>query len=273
MPFLRALYCVDAEYRPLSGAAAAALDCPRAGAFTAANPGLFEATGFAHHPYSFFLAPTAPMANSDYVPLSELGRLERGLDAIFRTYGVGRRLPLYLTEYGYETNPPNPFVDVSPALQALYLNEAEYMAWRDPRVRDISQFLLYDSPPNRRFRRGTQRYWSTFQSGLLYANGAAKLALDAYQLPIFLPNPVLGASKRVLVWARLRPASPGSGRAAQLQWRASGGAFRTLTAIHSANHGGVITSEVRLPGPGAVRIAWADPRGQVIYSRETMVMP
>src|SRR5207253_2658121 len=121
------LYCVDRAYHPLTGAAPAALGCPRSGgggAFVAANPGLFEATGFAHHPYSFLLAPTARMANPDYVPLSELGRLEGALDVIFRAYGVGRRLPLYLTEYGYATNPPNPFVDVSPALQALYLNEA-----------------------------------------------------------------------------------------------------------------------------------------------------
>jgi hypothetical protein len=274
MPFLRALYCVDAAYRPLTGPAAAALACPRTGgaaAFVAANPGLFDASGFAHHPYSFFLAPNAPMANGDYVPLSELGRLERGLDAIFDAYGVGRRLPLYLTEYGYGTNPPNPFVDVSPALQALYLNEAEYMAWRDPRVRDLSQFLLYDSPPNHRYPKGSRRYWSTFQTGLLNADGSAKPALDAYGVPIFIPDPVLGASRKVLVWARLRPATPGSVQAAQIQWSPTGGAFRTLVTARTDNPSGVLTSILGVPGPGAVRISWADGAGHVLYSREATV--
>jgi hypothetical protein len=275
MPFLRTLYCVDETYHPLTGSPAAALACPVSGgvgSFVAANPGLFEVTGFAHHPYSFLLAPSAPLANSDYVPLSELGRLEHGLDAIFRAYGVGRRLPLYLTEYGYETKPPNPFADVSPATQSLYLNEAEYMAWRDPRVRGLSQFLLYDSPPNRRYPHGSRRYWSTFQTGLLYADGTAKPALGAYQLPIFIPNPLLGSSRRVLVWARLRPAEHGSSQAAQIQWRPTGGTFRTLATGRVGAQSGVLASVVQLPGPGAVRIAWADPAGQMLYSREAVVV-
>ncbi len=154
MPFLRALYCVDQAYRPLTGAAAAALGCPGASRFVAEDRGLFAATGFAHHPYSFFLAPSASMADSDFVPLSDLGRLEHGLDAIFAAYGVRHRLPLYLTEYGYATNPPNPYSGVSLSRQAAYLNQGEYLAWKDPRVRALSQFLLYDSPPNASYPRG-----------------------------------------------------------------------------------------------------------------------
>ncbi len=68
-------------------------------------PALFQATGFAHHPYSFFLPPSATMSDPNFAPLSDLGRLEQALDAIFSTYGASRQLPLYLTEYGYETNP------------------------------------------------------------------------------------------------------------------------------------------------------------------------
>ena len=184
----------------------------------AANPGLFDATAFAHHPYSFFLAPSAQMSDVNFVPLSDLSRLEHGLDAIFGAYGVGRRLPLYLTEYGYETNPPNPYRGVSPATQALYINEAEYMAWRDPRVRAMSQFLLYDALPDTRYPRGSERYWSTFQTGLRYADGTAKPSLGAYRVPIFVPNAVLGSGSSVFVWGRVRPASHGSSQRAQIQW-------------------------------------------------------
>src|ERR1700749_3093014 len=99
MPFLRALYCVDSSYRPLAGKAATRLGCPAAGGFVAEDPGLFRATGFAHHPYSFFLAPGVSMGDPNFVPLSDLGRLERGLDAIFAAYGASPRLPLQPTAH------------------------------------------------------------------------------------------------------------------------------------------------------------------------------
>jgi len=37
----------------------------------AAHPGLFDATGFAHHRYSFFLTPAATMSDVNFVPLSD----------------------------------------------------------------------------------------------------------------------------------------------------------------------------------------------------------
>ncbi len=270
MPFLRALYCIDPGYRPLTGSAATALGCPQSGgpsAFVSANPGLFDATGFAHHPYSFFLAPSAQMTDVNFVPLSDLPRLEHGLDSIFAAYGVGRHLPLYLTEYGYETNPPNPYRGISPSTQALYVNEAENMAWRDPRVRAFSQFLLYDAFPDTRYPRGSERYWSTFQTGLLYASGAAKPSLDAYRLPIFVPDPALGSGRNVSVWGQLRPAVHDGSRRAQVQWAGPGGAYRTLETVSASGQSGVIATEVGVPGPGTLRIAWSSPSGQTYYSR------
>jgi hypothetical protein len=268
LPFLRALYCVDSGYRPLRGAAAAALGCPQSGsaaAFVTANPGLFRASGFAHHPYSFFLAPDASMADPNFAPLSDLGRLERALDSIFSAYGVNRRLPLWLTEYGYETNPPNPFRGVSLRLQSLYLNEAQYMAWRQPRVKGFAQFLLYDALPDRRYKPGTQGYWSTFQTGLLTADGIAKPSFNSYRLPLFLPDPVLGPGRRVLVWAMLRAAQD-TRQLAQIQWRPEHGDYRTLTRLTVHNPAGVLVDEVALPGPGVVRIAWRSPQG-LVHSR------
>jgi hypothetical protein len=278
LPFLRALYCVSANDQPLSGTSAAALGCPtdRAAshsAFVSDNPGLFGATGFAHHPYSFFLAPSRSMSDAEFVPLADLGRLEGALDGIFATYGVHRSLPLYLTEYGYETNPPNPFRGVSPARQAAYLDEATYLAWRDPRVRALSQFLLRDAPPNRAFRRGTVRYWSTFQTGLEYLDGRAKPALAAYALPIYLPaGGRAGASPggKVVVWAMLRAASDRSLHTAQIQWRPARGAWRTLTVAGTRDEG-VLQVRVRPPASGLIRVAWREPSGREITSRTVRV--
>jgi hypothetical protein len=267
IPFIRALYCVDADYHPLHGSPAALLHCPTVGgasAFVSAHPALFEATGFAHHPYSFFLAPGAPMSDPNFAPLSELARLEHVLDGTFAAYGVSRRLPLYLTEYGYETNPPDPFRGVSLRRQSLYLNQAQFMAWKDPRVRAMAQFLLYDSPPNPAFPPGTPGYWSTFQTGLRFAGGAPKPALNAYRLPIFVPHP---SATSIEVWGMLRPAPARTIEHALIQWRPQHGGYRTLTRLAIAGAGGFLDASVNIPGPGAVRIAWTSPAGHVFHSR------
>jgi hypothetical protein len=270
MPFLRALYCVDAGYHPLKGAAAAALGCPRSGeGFVDAHPGLFEETGFAHHPYSFFLAPNVPIADPNFVPLSDLARLEHGLDSIFGAYEVARQLPLYLTEYGYETNPPNPFRGVSLDRQALYIDEGQFIASKDPRVRAFTQFLLYDALPDRHYPPGTVGYWSTFQTGLSYANGSPKPSFAAYRLPIFVPDPLSRGA--VQVWAMLRPAPNNATERAVIQWRPVHGAFRSLSTVTTTDPSGMLNVRVQLPGAGALRIAWTSAAAQPIYSREVAV--
>jgi hypothetical protein len=209
------------------------------------------------------------MRNPAFAPLANLGRLEHALDSIFITYDIHRRLPLYLTEYGYETNPPNPYRGVSPQLQALYIDEAQYLAWRDPRVVTMTQFLLYDSPPDRHYPPGSPGYWSTFQTGLLYANGQPKPALDSYRLPIFLPHPSLGPGDRVLVWAMVRAAPPHTQQRAEIQWRSRqpGSSYRTVQSVLTDSSSEVLKSGVRVPGAGVVRVRWVSPTGAVQYSR------
>ena len=212
------------------------------------------------------------MADPGFAPLANLGRLERELDAIFSTYGVSHQLPLYLTEYGYETYPPNPWRGVSLRLQSLYLNEAQYMAWRDPRVRTMSQFLLYDALPDSSFPPGSQKYWSTFQTGLRFAGGRPKPSLASYRLPLFLPDPVLGSSGSVLVWGMLRAAAPGSRQSVQIQWQSqTGGSYQTVATAAPDNPNQVFVVSVKLPGPGTVRMAWTSPQGRVMYSRRVGV--
>jgi hypothetical protein len=275
LPFLRALYCVGANWRPLRAAAALALGCPREGSasvFVRSHPGLFEASGLAHHPYSFFLAPSVSMPDPNFAPLADLPRLERALDTIFAVYGVRRRLPLWLTEYGYETDPPNSCRGVSLGRQALYIDEAQYMAMRDPRVRSFAQFLLVDSPPNIRYPPSDPcGYWSTFQTGLQFADGRRKPSFVAYRLPLFLPDPVLGHSRRVLVWAMLRAARGKVGQVASIQWRPQAGAYRTIARVEARGPNDVVVDDVRLPGPGIVRVAWRAPGGAVEYSRQAAV--
>lgn len=275
MRFLRALYCVDDAYRPLRGFQARALHCPASGSpagFAQAHPALFQATGFAHHPYAFFLAPGVSMSNRDFVPLADLARLESGLDRVFALYGVHRHLPLWITEYGYETNPPNPFRGVSPDRQALYLDEAQYLAWKDPRVRSMAQFLLTDSAPDSHYPRGSLRYWSTFQTGLFYLGARPKPALAAYRLPIFIPQERFAPGGGVLVWGMLRAAPNGRADRVELQWRGPAGRYQPLASVSTSDPDGFFTVQVRPPGSGTVRLAWRGLNGIRFYSRAAAVM-
>ena len=270
MTFLRALYCVNAAYQPLHGPQALALGCPTnpsAGAFVTDNPGLFDITGFAQHPYSFFVAPSVHLSDRNFVPLADLGRLEAGLDNIFMTYDPNASLPVYLTEYGYETNPPNPYRGVSPRLQSQYLNEAEYMAWQDPRVQALAQFLLVDSAPDTRYRPGSFRYWSTFQTGLVLLDGKPKLSFNSYRLPIFLPHTSARAGRQVFVWGMLRVAPNNTRQRAEVQWRPLHGQYRTISNVSTNNPDGFLATYVALPGTGALRLTWTSSSGEVFHSR------
>ncbi|HEX2086957.1 MAG TPA: hypothetical protein VHF89_14850 [Solirubrobacteraceae bacterium] len=161
--FIRELACVDRRLRPRKGG-----DC----AAFAPVPG----DGWTHHPYSLTTPPDRPSPPNarDNARLGDLGRLTRLLDRLVR---AGRLAPalrdVWLTEYGYEsrTYPGRPVFGLDE--QAMFLTWAEYLAWRNPRVRTYAQFLLRDLPylgPANPVRR-PQGHW---ESGLLFADGRPK---------------------------------------------------------------------------------------------------
>lgn len=282
MVFVRALYCVNGRYRRLTGPAASNLGCPTSGSaksFVTQHPGLFYATGFAHHPYFFLYPPGYSSPVASFVPLANLGRLERGLDRIFASYGVRRRIPIYLTEYGYQTKPPDPYQVVSPAKQAVFLNEADYMAWKDPRVRTVSQFLLYDAGPNGAYPPSAFDYWDTFQTGLIFGpgtslDGTPKPAYYAYRLPIWIPSTTVRRRSKMLIWGMLRLAPKHTAERALIRWKpAYRRRFRTIATVNvpaSAAYG-YFTTRVVPPGTGSVRIAWISAAGHTYTSRVVAV--
>src|SRR5262249_10594149 len=108
--FVRALYCVDSNLRPLQGSAATERECPPTASaskqFPSQHPGLFQATGVAVHPYpQGALAPNVVVPNEpDYADLANLPHLEKTLDSIQHAYGQSEQFDLYSTEFGYKTN-------------------------------------------------------------------------------------------------------------------------------------------------------------------------
>lgn len=254
LEFVRELYCLDRRFRPYRGGAAAVRGCPADGTgFASAHPALFQAGGFAHHAYGFSASPArARAAHRDEAQLADLGRLTSTLDRAFARWGQGARLGIWITEYGYETNPPDRFGGVSWARQAAYLDQAAYVAYRNPRVASIAQFLLYDDLPWARFPRRDPRHWSTLQSGLLTADGTAKPSFAGFRAPIH----VVRSGRRLVVFGQLRrPGGTLSARVERVGARASGGPVATATTNDPRGF-----LELSVPAArGDYRIVFTDP--------------
>jgi hypothetical protein len=175
--FYRELFCLDRTYKPFRGAAAKARDC-------SARP-RFAVSGIAHHPYTYAaIANPRITGRPNDAPIGALGRITRVADAAARYGIVAPKLPLYLTESGYQTRPPDPFGD-SLAEQARYINESDFIAYSNPRVASVAQYSLRDDAAT-----------SGFNTGLVFTTGKLKPAMAAYALPIWvIPTRVRGQGK------------------------------------------------------------------------------
>jgi hypothetical protein len=264
--FIRALYCVDSSLHPLQGTAATQRGCPATASaskqFASENPGLFHATGFAVHPYpQGQVTPNVATPNEpDYADLPKLPDLEATLDGAIAAYGLTIKYPIYDTEFGYQTNPPETITRaISPTLAAYYMNWAEYISWRDPRVASWNQYLLTDPPPP-----------SNFDTGLEFANGKPKEPMyDAFRIPLYLPRAKGKQGQSLEVWGCVRPARfAKTPQVANIQFKpSSGGAFKTVQSVTITDHYGYFTAPVKFPSSGSVRIAWSGSGGGVDYSR------
>jgi hypothetical protein len=288
--FTQTLYCVSSSNRPLRGSAAAQAGCPTTAAgskrFRRAHPALFDATGYGLHPYPVSLPPNqADASGAGTVEFSQIPELTSTLDRIQDVYGSDRRLNVYNTEFGYVTHPPNTNTGyVSPAVAARYINWAEYLTWRNPRLATTMQYLLYDPAP------GPSAFGTGgFATGLIFSNGIPKASFAAYRMPIFLPVTRAGPGKSLEVWGAVRPAHYASldthrAQRVEIQFRSgSSGPFRTLRTVRITDSRGYFDVHVQFPTVGTVRLRWSYPSGDqrlldpvtpqqtTIYSRDVQV--
>jgi hypothetical protein len=273
--FVRALYCVDTRLRPLRGAAASVLGCPtsnQAAAFPFQHPALFAATGFAHHPYALLTPPALTARNPDDVAIADIPRLDGTLRRIFSAYRQRRRLPIYDTEFGYQTRPPDPF-GFRPALAAAYINQAEYMSYVNPHVLSYHQFLLQDAPPLAGTSPSDPAYWSTFQTGLEFGDGSQKPQWAAYRMPIFIPNGARTFPGTFRIWGGVRPAPNGSAQTVEAIYKPlRSSRWRVVARVVTRSLRNYVDTRVRLPASGGVRLRWRNPAtGGVELSRVASV--
>lgn len=194
--------------------------------------------GIGTHPYSLFTPPNRPSLRSpNDAGFGDLPTFIRGLDRITRTGGLrpsrGRRFGLYLTEYGYQTDPPDPFSGVPLRRHNRYLQQAAYISWANPRIRELNQFRLTDGPIRSELP-GLRRFIE-FQSGLRFQDFRPKPANETFPHPFWIKNVRPKAGRRIGLWGQVRR---GAGHFVSIQFsRGHDGPFRTLTRIPTTVRG------------------------------------
>jgi hypothetical protein len=123
---------------------------------------------YAHNPYPDIGAAESPT----FVPKGktkrriQLGNINTLLALVSKYYGPKH---LWITEYGYQTNPPDKTFGVSYKTQAANLTKAYSIARKNPRIDMMLWFLVRDEP--------SVKNW---QSGLSTSSGKRKPAWSAY---------------------------------------------------------------------------------------------
>jgi len=190
--FVRELACVDRRGRPIHRDGCSEFEP-------------LEADGFAHHPYSLDGRPDASSVNPDDVAMGDLDRLSRLLDRLHRLGRVTSRLPIFVTEYGYETNPPDVVRGIGLLQQARYHGLATYLAWKQQDVALFAQFLLNDiAPKGAKTPIERSRDW---QTGLYFHDGRPKPAAQAFKVPFWAEAHSVPGGDFVVLFGQVRPES------------------------------------------------------------------
>jgi hypothetical protein len=199
---------------------------------------------YAHNPYPSSPFETPFAGGCRYcttVTMSTMGRL---IAQVNRSFG---HKPIWLTEYGYQTNPPDRTAGVSYARQATFTGEAALRSYQLPQVALIIQFLYRDEPS-----------LGGWQSGLQTVSGTRKPAFDAFRLPL---AQVSRTGTKTVVWGQVRPRS---GRQTYVLQERRGGRWVSLGGTARTGGTGFFTRAVTA-GKGTQLRFWS-PRDDA-YSR------
>jgi hypothetical protein len=254
LAFLRQLACVDRNLTPITTGACA-------------NFTPLPGDGWSHHPYSLLWRPDWVPHNPDMAPIGATFRLTSMLRTLVRE---GRIAPgdasVYMTEYGYGTNPPDPQSPFGLGDQVKNLAWAENIALRDPAVKMWPQFLLRDRPDG---PAGPQmRMFGDWHTGLFFNDGTPKPSATTFRVPSFAQCVTSGKRNFTMIWGRLRGANAASASVVQATtdghaWTAAHTASSTsrhaATASQAPAPDGIVTRYVPYSPHVSYRLVWNDP--------------
>jgi hypothetical protein len=188
---------------------------------------------YAHNPYATRPNESPFRGACPYCDVISLANLNRLVTEVRRDFGVK---PIWLTEHGYQTNPPDPF-GVSPNAQAEYVSESALRAYQLPGVTTLIQFLVRDEPTLDRF-----------QSGLFNVHGVPKPAYYAFRFPL---AQVARTGSHTSLWGQIRPGK--GARPYRLQVRV-GSAWRWQGSTEQTSPAGFLSRTVTAPRGAILRI-------------------
>ncbi len=142
---------------------------------------------YAHHPYPTYPGDTPYVGGCrrcKVLTMARLERLERLVGAAFP------RARIWLTEYAYQTNPPDRF-GVSFAQQARFIGLAARRVYTASKVDMLIHYLYMDEPVLARW-----------QSGIVNKRLKPKPAVNATMLPFMQLS---RKGQRIVVWGQVRP--------------------------------------------------------------------
>lgn len=246
LTFLRAFGCRTSRYRAIRSGPCAGFQAPTGDAFS-------------HHPYSGFASPFGRSSRRNDATFGDTTRLLSVIDRLQRSGGLrkagGGRFPLHYTEFGWQTNPPDPFSGITLGRQDRYIQDAAYRAWAHPRIRSINQFRLIDGRI-RRAQPGFARYLE-FQSGLKFENGRPKPSYTSFKHPIRASRRAVRRGGAFTLWGQVRP----GGRHSVTIQRRLGRSWTTLATVSTDDRGG-FRRRIRAGRTARYRFRYSDgPRG------------
>ncbi|MDX6465774.1 MAG: hypothetical protein QOI27_814 [Gaiellaceae bacterium] len=196
---------------------------------------------YAHNPYPVSAQETPFHSTCAHCSAMTMANLPAIRADVTRAFGAST--PLWLTEYGYQTNPPDRLLGVSYATQARYIGEAALRVWEQAGVTMLIQFLVRDEPS-----------LGGWQSGLFTSGGSAKPAYRAFALPL---AEVSRRGGSVALWGQVRPGTGGRDYVLQRFVR---GTWTPLGATAHTDAAGVFSRTATLP-PGALVRIWSPGAG------------
>jgi hypothetical protein len=237
--FTKEMLCLSPRARPKKGKGKKG---KRRSAYKAGCP-MLRASAFAHHPHSGVDPPfRSPFSTAD-VTMGNVPALGRLLTQAAKA-GAINSMPIVLSEYGIQTFPPDPLFGLSFQQQAEYLAIADYLAWRNPKVAAMSQYLLRDDADQ-----------GGFQSGLRLRDGTPKASFAGFRTPLVVRRRGK-APKRAVAWGEVRPA--GRAHVQLLRTDNGGRTWAPATKIFTTDGRGAFERKVRYRRGRQFRIVWFD---------------
>jgi hypothetical protein len=187
---------------------------------------------YAHNPYPIYPGdtPYSGGCTCNVITMASLARLVKLVDAAWP------RARIWLTEYAYQTRPPDPY-GVSYALQARYIGEAARKVLTTSKVDMLIQYLYRDEPEI-----------SGWQSGLETVRGKAKPSMAATMLPL---AQVSRRGNRTTIWGQVRPGT-GAREYGLQEW--TGSRWVTIGGLGETTARGYLLRVVTAPRGSTLRL-------------------